>query len=311
MAEPDFLNDERRVWLFLALLGAATLIGLKAAGFGLIWTSLAGPIAGGAGLALLARFYRAMRPEPRLAATCAALAQMIGFTLIAAPLSYLAAGLDRPLVDDMLVRADAAIGFDWRAYLAWADAHPAIAAVLRTSYESLLPQLAAAVCLLGFTARFAELRRFARAIIIAGLATILVSAWLPALGGYAWFGLGPIAYPHLSPADAWQHVPDMLHVRDGSLRLLSVPGLQGLIAFPSFHAALALIFAWAFWQHRLTRWPGLALEAMVLLSTPVDGAHYLSDVLAGLAVAAAALALARPAAAPRRIRAADPAPLPA
>ena len=288
-----FPHDERIAWASIALMGVATLTGLRAAGFSLRWASAAAPLLGCGALCAIAFFYRSARKEPRLAATCAALAQLVLFTMIAGPLTYLAAALDRPLIDGALLRADAALGFHWPAYLALIDAHPAFAALLRLAYETTLPQLAMALCLLGFTGRLGELRRFVWAVIGAGLAVSAISAFWPALGAYAYLDIPASAYAHIQPSDAWAHVPDLLGARDGSLRLLSLDRLQGLIAFPSFHAALAALFAWAFWQDRRARWPGLAAEALVLLSTPIDGAHYLSDVLAGIATAAASLGGAR------------------
>jgi membrane-associated phospholipid phosphatase len=64
----------------------------------------------------------------------------------------------------------------------------------------------------------------------------------------------------------------------------------GLISFPSFHSATAAIYAWATWRTPVVRWIGLALNLLMLIATPIHGSHYLVDVLAGLAVAVAAVA---------------------
>lgn len=284
--------EPQRCWLFIALLGLLTVSGLVAAGFNIAWATTLPPIAGAAILHLVSRFYRTRRPEPRLAATCEALAQLILFTLIAGPLSYLAASLDRPLQDARLIRADLLLGFDWRAYLTAVDARPAFAEVLRIAYDTLLPQLAVAILILGLSGRLQRLRGLVWAVMAAGLVSIAVSAIWPAVGAYAHLGLHQAAYPHIQPSDAWGHVPDFLGVRDGSLRTIALDRMQGIIAFPSFHAALGILFAWAYCQHPATRWPGLAFEALVLLSTPIDGAHYLSDVIAGSIVALASIAVA-------------------
>jgi membrane-associated phospholipid phosphatase len=71
--------------------------------------------------------------------------------------------------------------------------------------------------------------------------------------------------------------------------------LQGIIAFPSYHAGLAMITLWGFWRSgtKWIRWPGIALALATILSTPVDGGHYLVDVIAGLCVAGCSLALAQ------------------
>src|SRR5258707_10224936 len=82
-------------------------------------------------------------------------------------------------------------------------------------------------------------------------------------------------------------------LRDGSYRLLYGIGSEGIIAFPSLHAAFALVLVAAFWPVPVLRWLGLAINTVMLISTPVDGAHYLSDLIAGLAVAALAIVAAR------------------
>jgi membrane-associated phospholipid phosphatase len=65
-----------------------------------------------------------------------------------------------------------------------------------------------------------------------------------------------------------------------------------VITFPSLHAALAMIITAAVWPVRFLRWPIVVLNAAMLVATPVDGAHYLIDVLAGIAVAALSFAAA-------------------
>lgn len=284
--------DARMAWIVIATLGAATSFGLWSTGFIVMWPSLLHPVCGALALYGATCFYRSVRREERLASSCEALAQLVLFTMIAGPLSYLAAGLDRPLQDARLVHADRLMGFDWRAYLAWINAHPALHGPLRLAYDTLLPQLAAAILLLGLTGRRHQLRILVWSVIASAVVSIAVSAIWPAVGGYAHFNLHAAVYSGIQPSDAWTHVPDFLGVRDGTLRTLALDRMQGIIAFPSFHAALGVIFAWAYWQSPWTRWPGLAIEAALLLSTPVDGAHYLSDIVAGCLLAFASIGIA-------------------
>ena len=84
-----------------------------------------------------------------------------------------------------------------------------------------------------------------------------------------------------------------LGLRDGGYRLLRGLGPEGIITFPSLHAALAVIIVAALWPVRLARWACVLLNAVVLAATPIEGSHYLADVLAGLVVAAVSLVAAR------------------
>jgi len=81
-------------------------------------------------------------------------------------------------------------------------------------------------------------------------------------------------------------------VRDGSIINISRLAPTGLVTFPSFHAASAVLLAWALWHIPYLRYPGLALNAMMLAATPLYGSHFLTDVLAGAITAAVAIATA-------------------
>ena len=74
---------------------------------------------------------------------------------------------------------------------------------------------------------------------------------------------------------------------------VSYMGAQGIITFPSLHAALVLIVTVALWPIPVLRWLGLAINTLMLVSIPVDGGHYFIDVLAGLAIAWASLLAAK------------------
>lgn len=62
-------------------------------------------------------------------------------------------------------------------------------------------------------------------------------------------------------------------------------GAQGIISFPSLHAASGLLFLMALWPVRYVGWIAALLNLAMIAATPVDGGHYFSDVAAGLAIA--------------------------
>ena len=289
---PSRLADERRAWGAVLATILVTLTGLGVGGFSIAPAGVAGPLGGAALLVGVARFYRVARDEPRFAATCTALAQLVLFTAAAGPLSYLAATAARPLQDGLLARADLALGLDWRAYLAWTDARPAIAAVFRFTYDTLMPQLAAALLVLGLAGRHRALRILVWATILSALATIAISGLFPALDCYAAHGIAEGAFPPVDHAGAFGYLADFLGLRDGTVRRIDLRTLEGIITFPSFHAALGALFLWGFWQDRRARWPGLLFEGTMIAGTPIEGGHYFVDVLGGILVAAASLALA-------------------
>ncbi|KAB1075808.1 phosphatase PAP2 family protein [Methylobacterium planeticum] len=263
-------------------------------GLSLDWASALMPGLACLALAAGAAFYRSVRPDERLAAAMTATAQLVAFTAVAGPLSYAVAGSGGPLWDATFLSWDRALGLDWRAYLAFVDAHPRLGFVFTLAYQSLLPQMLLAVTVLGFSGRFTACREFVMALILAALASIAVSGITPAMAMFVQLGLDPQAdFPNLDPAAAFVHVADLKSLRAGTFRVVSLRHLEGIITFPSFHAALGVIFARAFWASRWTRWPGLALNGVLIAATPIDGGHYFVDLIAGAAIAALAIAAAR------------------
>jgi membrane-associated phospholipid phosphatase len=92
-------------------------------------------------------------------------------------------------------------------------------------------------------------------------------------------------YPAIIPVAQETHLPIFHGLRDGTFRALTAMTAEGIITFPSFHAALAVIFAVALWPVPiLLRWIGLALNILMIASTPIDGGHYFIDVIAGIAI---------------------------
>lgn len=286
-------RDDAAWVMVLATLGAVLLLQILDP-FVLSSDGLAIPAAFAAILGMVAAFYRRHRPSPALVAMTVALQQMTLFSALGAILSYMMAARGGEAWDGRIAGWDAALGFDWPAALGWLDRHALLAAPLKTAYETLMPQMAALVVALGLCGRLAALRTAVLAAMLAGMAAILLSALMPAMGAYMHFGMHPGDYPHLRPATALVHIGDVQGLRDGTLRTLSLATMQGIITFPSYHAALATIFGWGFSRasYRWIGWPGMAVAGLTLLSTPLDGGHYLSDVLAGCAVASISLWIA-------------------
>jgi membrane-associated phospholipid phosphatase len=305
-ADPDALRRlDRTIWALVAIGAAIVLAAPLVSRFYLQWRAFAPPALATAGLCAGAWFYRNRRRDPKLASGLNCTAQLIAFAAVAAPLSYLAAaaGAAFPLQDAVFDAMDRAMGFDWKAMLGWLDDSPLMFTTLRLIYGSLLPQMVIVVLCLAFTGRLVRLRIFMLAFIIAALVTIVISAMLPAAGVWLHYGLTEHD-SHVVPVvrTVW---PVFTGLRDGSFRALVALGAEGVITFPSLHAALAMIITAAIWPIRSLRWPIVALNSAMLIATPIDGAHYLTDVLAGIVVAAASFAAAHTIATRRTTAAAD------
>lgn len=283
---------DRLIWTMIAAVAAIVLAAPLLSEFRIAWHAFLAPalvctllIAGG-------WFYRRRRSDPRLASALTSTAQVIAFAAVGAPLSYIAASAGFPLQDHALDVIDRALGFDWKALLAWMNAAPTAYAVLGLIYASLTLQMTTVVLCLAFSDRLAGLRVYTLAFIFAALISIAISAVLPAAGVWPYYGLTAADSPHLLPtvSTSW---PVFYGLRDGTFRMLVAVGSEGIITFPSLHAALAVIVIAALWPVPVLRCVFLALNVTMLIATPIDGSHYLIDVLAGIALAAFCLIAAR------------------
>ncbi len=277
------------VWLFAAGALAPGLAWMAAAGVRAP-ASEAGVLAGVV-LALLAVafVYARLRPAPALAASCSAAAFLIFFSAAGAVLSYAGAWLALPLRDPAFAAADAALGFDWSAHLAFVAQRPALAQALTWAYFSCQAQLIALIFFLALTAQDA-LARFMTLYAATGVATIALAAAFPALGAYAHHAPGDLLAEALPDAlsGRW-HMNDLLALREGRFQDLRLWRVEGLISFPSFHTALAVLFIHAFAHARYLRVPVVVLNAAMILSTLAVGGHFLVDVIAGGAIAVIAI----------------------
>ena len=243
---PDRTNDtllqlDRLIWGLVVATAAVVLAAPFASNFHIEWWSLVPPA--GASLALYAGawIYRNWRQDHRLASGLESTAQLIAFTAVGAPLSYVAVavGAGIPLQDNFFDAIDRALGFDWMALLRFLNDTPTLFAGLRLIYGSLLPQMVLAVLCLAFTGRLVGLRIFILAFILAALITIAFSTVMPAAGVWLHYGLteqDSRVVPVVSTV--W---PVFTGLRDGTLRALVGLGAEGVITFPSLHAAAAII----------------------------------------------------------------------
>lgn len=240
-------------------------------------------------------FYERVRPRPNFAVMCRGLMQVLLFGALGSMVSYLLARHGGALWDDRLQAWDRALGFDWLGYVRWVDAHPWLVAPAHWAYGSLIPQVVVLVLVQGFSLRLEALRATMLAAIIVGGAAILLSPLFPAVSNYVHLGLTAKDFAHVNPWAGYIHLADFNGLREGATVRLDLSRMQGIITFPSYHAALATVTLWGFCKSglRWLQWAGSAIALATIASTPVEGGHYLVDVLAGIAIAALGIAVAK------------------
>jgi membrane-associated phospholipid phosphatase len=221
---------------------------------------------------------------PNVSHAANVLSQLIAASMLIAPLTYIAASLNYPLQDKNLFAIDHFMGLDWRSYLNTVDRYR-LGDICNFGYRTFAWQpllIPIVLCLFGKALRAYQ---FSLAFVLTVMATVVISVFLPASGAYTFLGLSPADYPHVHPADDFDHMRHLPLLREGKMRVLEIGQLTGIVTFPSFHAAGAILYLWALWAIRWMRAIALICNALLLLSTPIDGGHYFIDVVAGVSLA--------------------------
>jgi hypothetical protein len=208
-------------------------------------------------------------------------------TLIAAALSYPVTALTHGYADVPLQAVDEALGFDWLRWYRLVAEHPVLQLLGTIAYRSIY---VTPIVLLWHAARAGDqdrAYRFMTVFWVAAMMTLAVFTLMPAVGPFShlWHG----AIPYMPESEQWQSglIPAL---REHAVRVVDLGQIRGIVSAPSFHTVAAVLYIVAAWRIEALRWPVLAVNAAMLLSTPVEGTHYLIDMILGAFVALAALA---------------------
>ena len=192
----------------------------------------------------------------------------------------------RPSARDHAIDArDQAIGFDWRYWLAVLDGQPGLNRVLVLAYHSMWPQLALVIMALVTIRDYRRLDVLLLAFALGAVVTVTIAAFMPALSPLPDDHITPSDHPHISLAVPREFEAQALALRSGAMRVIELSGAQGLITFPSFHTVTAILLLLGFWRVPYLRWVSLVLNGLMLLAIPIEGSHYLVDIIAAVPVA--------------------------
>ncbi|WP_425277651.1 phosphatase PAP2 family protein [Mesorhizobium amorphae] len=116
--------------------------------------------------------------------------------------------------------------------------------------------------------------------------------WYPALGTYAAYGVGIGDLTNINAKFGFFFLDQFHAVRDQHEFVLKLSQAAGIVTFPSVHAGLAGLCAWAAWDSRVLRYPLLVLNILMATSAVSHANHYMVDVIAGLGIAALTISIA-------------------
>ena len=210
----------------------------------------------------------------------------IGIAVLGATATYPLAADTQGTIDPFLQAVDGMLHFDWIAWYHVVAAHRSLQLLGTAAYQSIFvtPALILGYC--AWSDRRAEARGFLATFWLAAVVTLALFRFVPAIGPLATLWHGPIPY---LPESALYEADLFPLLRHTSGYVIDIGALRGLVSVPSFHTASGVVYIAAAWPMKRLRWPVLVLTSAMLLATPVEGTHYLADMLAGAAVALIAL----------------------
>jgi membrane-associated phospholipid phosphatase len=236
-------------------------------------------------------YYDKWRNEPALSSLLACTAFLIVFPAASALLSYLLVTITGPRIDETLRAVDVAMGFHWPDAMALAGDHPAVTKFLALAYESVMPQTVVLMLVLGLRGQSAELYRLSLALALGAVITLAVWTIAPSFGAFSVYTLPDQVSQKLGLVLGFDYARDLVAMLKNGPGFISPTELRGLVGFPSYHTLQALVLAWYARKLAWLRWPALALNLLVLVSTPIQGGHHLIDMIGGAAVTVAAVLL--------------------
>lgn len=214
----------------------------------------------------------------------------LAISLLGVLASYPVAAATSGFADARLARVDALLHFDWTAWYRFVAGSRWLQRLGIAAYATiyLTPML-----LIGWFAvhqRRAESRRFLGTFWLAVVLTLALFPLFPAEGPLAYLWHGPIPY---MPTSALYQQELIAALRVRAMTDIDLGALRGLVCAPSFHTASAVVFIAAAWPFPRLRRVIVPLNLAMLLATPVEGTHYLADMIVGALVALVAILLVR------------------
>jgi hypothetical protein len=230
----------------------------------------------------VAAFYALSGRSAQIAGMATGVLQWMLFSLFGAILTYAIASAQGPrLFDAELTAADAALGFHWAAWTTAVNQHLWLKFLFALVYTSLLPQILLSVIIFSYRGWEDRNRELLVGAFLAMVLTCIVYYLVPTLGpGTA------------APVFREAYIDELVLLRSHIGASVDLMHLKGVVAFPSFHAVLGILFIYAH-RRSVLFVPVAVLNGLMLVAIPSEGGHYLTDLLAGCVVAGLAIAAAR------------------
>jgi len=273
--------------LTIIMIAGLLLTGMKIDLHSLRWLGLL--ICFQAGLA----FYCHARKLPRLRAVAETNLFFTTATVVLLPTTYIALRFGMPLADDWLVEADAAIGFDWVHFVQFIDSRPWLAATLFYAYMSFHLQLLALPAYFALFSRHARGQAIVFAYLLIVLTSCIISIWFPTQGAYVAHGAKDASLQSIDTIWAFSYLHEFEQLRSTPGFVMDFRRVEGVLTFPSVHAAVALLCVWAASGSRYLFVPAVVVNAAMAFAAVSHASHFVIDIFAGFTVAAVCICVTK------------------
>lgn len=301
---PAALTSERRnrspfaggaapIYLFLALAWGLMPLALAATGLHIAIDDFG--IAGGIfAFAIWFAWCLRGRGLMRIATALEACTLFYTICMTVSLMTFVAGTSHRDFFDASLARADHILlpGFNWSRTMLSFSASGIPVQIANWVYETIGWQPQFLVATLALTSAYHRVWCFLLSWITTLCIVAVVFSLYPVLGAYPHFGITAANVPGVLDATPWNQPLILEGLRDGTLGVISLGTLDGIVNYPSFHAGAAILLAYGFWPIRVLRWPFIVLNSLMLASAVPIGGHYIVDLLAGVITAIAGIAAA-------------------
>lgn len=277
-----FLPVERFILIVIATLLAldVTLIVFK--GVDIDLTGYAGVATIGLTMMALGQYYRTVRPDTRISAAVTATGLFIIFSLCGSIFNYMLLPVQFPVIDGMLTRIDAAIGFSWPDTMIWLSEYPLLVGLLHIVYVSSLPQMVIVILILGFGGQVDSLYRFLLTGMVGVLTAMAFWFFFPSFGTSTLYTLPPAVRDVMPLVVGPEYGAQLSRLALDGVSYLTPKDVLGLIAFPSFHTVMACMSVYFLRYSRVLFSVSLAINSLMLPAIVIHGGHHLTDLFGGI-----------------------------
>ena len=215
---------------------------------------------------------------------------LIAIGVLGAVASYQVAAISRGFCDDDLQHWDTVLHFDWLDLYRLVARHLLLQHAGSAAYNAVFLYPWAILIWHSWRDERDHAREFLLTFWLAAALTLALFPLFPARGALDHLWQGPVPY---WPSNGLTQGVVIDALRAHRMAAIDLSAVIGVVSAPSFHTVCGVLFIAFSWRIPQLRPLIVPLNLVLLAATPVEGSHYLIDMIIGAAVAGIALVAVR------------------